>query len=94
MEQQLLICYTCRVTPISLLKLRNSVSESCMLCRDAQHLPICPAYFLSSMSVCLWICVSVQSSVIKPRQSSPEQSENVAKAHTLSSRYKELFLIW
>ncbi len=49
------------------------------------------AYFPSSLSVCLWVCVSVQSSVIKPRQSSPEQSEDVAKAHNVLQIYRPGF---
>lgn len=42
----------------------------------------CYAYFLSSLQICLLVCVSKQSIVIKPRQTSREQSEDVVKTYT------------
>lgn len=44
-----------------------------------QHI-LCTARFIF---VCLGLCISVLSTVIKARQSHPELSEDVAKAHNL-----------
>lgn len=41
------------------------------------------SHFSLSLSVCLGLCISVQSSVIKGKQSHPELSEDVAKAHNI-----------
>lgn len=51
------------------------------------HTP-CPFPFIP---VTVSVSLSEQNSVIKPRQSSPEQSEDVAKAHNVLQIYRLVF---
>lgn len=57
--------------------------------RNTPHI-VYTSQLLLSLSECLGVWISVLSNVIKARQSHPELSEDVARAHTLSSRYTGL----
>lgn len=48
----------------------------------------------TSPPACLGLCVCVQSSVIAGRQSDPERSEDVAKAHNVLWKCRPLLICW